>query len=264
MIALLRAVWGFRGFVFESIKRDFQSKYQNSLIGSIWAIINPLATIVIYTVIFSEVMKAKLPNVSGEYAYSVYLCAGILTWGFFSEVVNRAQNMFIENANLLKKLSFPRFCLPVIVLSSALVNFLIIFSLFTVFLLVGNVFPGVVFVSILPLMLLLSFFAIGLGITLGILNVFFRDVGQLTGIILTFWFWLTPIVYPATLLSEKLNYLLTYNPIAPLILAFQTVLVNASWPEWSSLTAVFFITVTLNLVGLILFRKHSGDMVDEL
>jgi lipopolysaccharide transport system permease protein len=263
-LELVKSVWKFRGFILESIKRDFQSKYQNSLIGSIWAIINPLATIVVYTVIFSEVMKAKLPDVSGEYAYSVYLCAGVLTWGFFSEVVNRAQNMFIENANLLKKLSFPRFCLPVIVLSSALVNFLIIFSLFTVFLLVGNVFPGVVFVSILPLMLLLSFFAIGLGITLGVLNVFFRDVGQLTGIILTFWFWLTPIVYPAALLSEKLNFLLTYNPITPLILAFQTVLVNASWPEWGSLITIFFITVALNLVGLILFRKHAGDMVDEL
>lgn len=261
---LLESLWAFRGFVIESVKRDFQSKYQNSLIGSLWAIINPVATILIYTVIFSEVMKAKLPDVSGQYAYGIYLCSGILTWGLFSEIVNRAQGMFIENANLLKKISFPRFCLPVIVLSSSIVNFLIIFTLFTLFLFVKDVFPGLAFISVIPLVLLLTFFAIGLGITLGVLNVFFRDVGQLTGVVLTFWFWLTPIVYPASILNDRLGEILSYNPMTPIISAFQTVLVYGEWPNWASLFSFLLAATFLNFLGLVLFRKHVADIVDEL
>lgn len=264
MIQLFKAVWRFRGYIVESIKREFQSKYQNSLIGSFWAVINPLAMILVYTLIFSAVMKAKLPNVDGEYAYSIYLCAGILTWGFFSEVVLRGLNMFLENANLLKKMSFPRFCLPVIVLSTGLVNFAIIFLLFTVFMLLSGNFPGVVYISVFPLLALLALFSIGLGITLGIFNVFFRDVGQLMGVVMTFWFWLTPIIYPANILNESLQSILRWNPLTSMMSAFQTVLVYGQWPDWQSLVPFMLLALILNIIGMYLFRQHAGDIVDEL
>ena len=112
---MLRALWAYRGFISGSVKREFQSKYRNSLLGAAWTVINPLAMIVVYTVIFSQVMKARLPGVDSAFAYSIYLCAGLLTWGFFAEIVGRAQNVFIEHANLMKKLSFPRMTLPIIV-----------------------------------------------------------------------------------------------------------------------------------------------------
>jgi len=133
MNKLLRAVWAYRGFILASVQRDFQSRYRNSLLGAAWTIIQPLAMIVVYTVIFSQVMKARLPGVSSTFAYSIYLCAGTLTWSLFAEITGRAQNIFIDNANLLKKLSFPRLCLPIIVVLNALVNFAIIFGLFSIF-----------------------------------------------------------------------------------------------------------------------------------
>jgi lipopolysaccharide transport system permease protein len=88
---------------------------------------SPLAMILVYTVIFAEVMKSRMPGVNSTFGFSIYLCAGVLTWGLFQEIVSRAQNVFIDNGNLLKKLSFPRIALPVIVAISALMNFLIIF-----------------------------------------------------------------------------------------------------------------------------------------
>ncbi len=264
MIQLLRAVWRFRGYVAESVKREFQSKYQNSLIGSFWAVINPLAMILVYTIIFSQVMKARLPDATGGFAYSIYLCAGILTWGLFSEIVSRSMTMFIENANLLKKLSFPRFCLPVIIVLTAILNFAIIFSLFSIFLLLTDTFPGAAYINIIPLTLLLVLFSVGLGITLGVVNVFFRDVGQFMGVFMTFWFWLTPIVYPSTILSESLKSILSWNPLYPVITAYQNVLVNAAWPDWMSLVPFILITIVLNIIGLYLFRQHAGDIVDEL
>ena len=229
MLDILKPIWQYRGFIFGSIKREFQSKYRNSLLGAAWTIVNPLAMIVVYTVIFAQVMKARLPGVDNTFAYSIYLCAGVLTWGLFAEIVGRAQNTFIENANLLKKLSFPRLCLPVIVVANAGLNFVIIFGLFTLFLILSGNFPGLTFLAVFPLLFVLVLFAIGLGITLGVLNVFFRDVGQFFGIFLNFWFWLTPIVYNVSILNERLRALLAWNPMAPLVGAFQGILVSSKW-----------------------------------
>ena len=118
---MILAIWAYRGFLLGSVRREFESRYRNSLLGAAWTVINPLTMIVVYTVIFSRIMQAKLPGVDSAFGYSIYLCVGVLTWGLFTEIVSRLQSVFLENANLLKKISFPRFCLPVIVVLNALV-----------------------------------------------------------------------------------------------------------------------------------------------
>lgn len=261
---ILRALWAYRGFIAGSVKREFQSRYQNSVLGAAWSVLQPLAMIIVYTVIFSQVMRTRLPDVQGGFAYSIYLCAGVLTWGLFSEITGRAQNVFIENAQLLKKLNFPRISLPITVVTNALVNFAIVFSLFTIFLVVSGNFPGLVFVAMVPVIAILVAFSIGLGIALGILNVFFRDVGQFFTIALQFWFWLTPIVYPRTILPERVREWMWLNPMTAIIAAAQDILVYARWPDWGSLAAVFGIALLLCAWGWRLFRRHSGELVDEL
>ncbi len=261
---LLLALWHYRGFVLGSVKREFQSKYRNSMLGAAWTVINPLAMIVVYTVIFSQVMRAKLPGIDSTFAYSIYLCAGILTWGLFSEILGKAQSVFIDNANLLKKVSFPRLCLPIIVVVNALLNFSIIFTLFTLFLIASDNFPGWVYFAIFPVLLINILFAIGLGITVGVLNVFFRDIGQLFTIILQFWFWLTPIIYPISIIPPSFRPFVDLNPMVNIIGAYQTILVRGELPQWQGLWLISAISFLLCLIGLALFRKHSGDMVDEL
>ena len=261
---MIRALWAYRGFILGSVKREFQTKYRNSLLGAAWNIINPLSMIVVYTLIFSQLMKARLPGVDSTYAFSIYLCTGILTWGLFAEITTRATGMFLEHANLLKKLSFPRLCLPVTVVSNAVLNFGIVFGLFTLFLLLSGNFPGWAFLALIPLLLLLVLFAIGIGITLGVLNVFFRDVGQFFGIFLSFWFWFTPIVYPISILPDPVKFLMNFNPMARLMAAFQGVLMTGQWPNWTSLWPVVVLAVVLCVFGLRLFRQRSGEMVDEL
>lgn len=263
-MVILRALWAYRGFILGSVKREFQTRYQNSLLGAAWTILNPLAMIVVYTVIFAQVMRAKLPGVDSTFAYSIYLCAGVLTWGLFAEIVTRAQTVFLEHATLLKKLSFPRMSLPVTVVANALLNFGIVFSLFALFLLVSGNFPGLVFVGLFPVLALLVVFAIGLGVALGVLNVFFRDVGQFFTIFMQFWFWLTPIVYPASILPEPLARAMDWNPMARLIGAFQGILVHGRWPDWAALFPVLLLAAALCWLGLRLFRRHSGELVDEL
>jgi len=261
---LIRSLWTYRGFILGSVKREFQNKYQNSMLGALWNVLNPLAMIVVYTVIFTQVMRAKLPGVDSSFGYSIYLCAGVLTWGLFAEITTRSQNSFLDNANLLKKINFPRLCLPIIVIFNALLNFAIIFGLFTVFLVVSGSFPGWAYISLIPLLALIIIFAVGLGMVLGVLNVFFRDIGQAFGIFISFWFWLTPIVYPINILPKVGQDLIMYNPLAPLLGAVQNVLVQGLWPNWMNLIYPTLLGLILCMLGWRLFKKHSGEMVDEL
>ena len=264
MSAMLRSLWQSRGFVLGSVQRDFQARYRNTMLGAVWTVLNPLAMILVYTVIFSQVMHSRLPGDVSRFGYSIYLCAGILSWGLFAEIATRAQQMFIDHANLLKKVSFPRICLPMIVASNALLNFAIIFALFTAFLVASGQFPGAVFALLLPLLVLEVALAIGLGLVLGVLNVFFRDVGQFFQIFIQFWFWFTPIVYPAAILPPALRDLLALNPMAAIVAGFQDVLLHGRAPAWSSLLPAALCALLLCVLGWRLFKKRAGEMVDEL
>lgn len=264
LLQIGRSLWAYRGFVQGSVIREFQKRYRNSLLGATWTILNPLAMIIVYTVVFSQLMRARLPGVDNSLAYGIYLCAGILAWGFFAEIIGRAQSVFLDHANLIKKLSFPRICLPIIVVLNAAMNFAIIFTLFLLVLLITNNFPGWAVLAVIPVLAIQIVFSIGLGILFGVLNVFFRDVGQFTGILLQFWFWLTPIVYPVSILPDRIRPLIEANPMYPLITAYQGIFVQGRWPDWPSLIPVTLLAMAICLVALRLFRKRSGEMVDEL
>ncbi len=260
----LKAIWSYRGFIWGSVQREFQSRYRNSILGSLWAVLNPLATILIYTVIFSKLMKARLPGMNDTLAYSIYLCAGVLTWGLFAEIIGRCQTVFLENANMIKKLNFPRICLPVIVVLNAGVNFVISFGLFFCFLIVTGRFPGWVILA-LPLVLIIQIaLAMGLGVVFGIMNVFFRDVGQFIGIVLQFWFWFTPIVYPISILPKSIQPLILLNPMASIVAAYQSILVYGQWPEWATLIPPAMIAIVVCLLAIGLYKKRAGEMVDEI
>jgi len=264
MIKFWHPIWAYRGFIRGSVQREFQSKYRNSLLGATWTIIQPLAMIVVYTVIFSQVMRAKLPGVDSAYGYSIYLCAGLITWGLFAEITARSQSMFLDNANMLKKMSFPRITLPLIVVLNATLNFAIILGLFLAFLWLSGAWPGWASLALIPVLLIQIILATGLGMVLGVLHVFFRDVGQFFAIFLQFWFWLTPIVYPANILPPSVKAWMDLNPMVPLVSSYQGIFVQGQWPDWTRLLAPLVLGLLLCYLGLKLFQRHSGDMVDEL
>ena len=148
----IQILWQYQEFITASVKREFQIKYQNSLLGGLWTVLNPLSMIFIYTVIFSQVMRARLPESDSLYSYSIYLCSGVITWGLFAEIVGRGQNVFLDNANILKKVSFPRIVLPMILTISAGLNFLIIFALFIGFIFMVGQFPGWPIMAVIPVL----------------------------------------------------------------------------------------------------------------
>jgi len=263
-MTLLKPIWQYRDFIFGSVKREFRVKYQNSILGVFWVFVNPLAMILVYTLVFSQLMKAKLPNAMGSFSYSIYLCAGILSWGLFAEISSRALNLFLDNANLLKKIYFPRSCLPIILVINAWINFAIIFGMFIIFLLVTQNFPGIIFLAVIPILLIITFFALALGIGMGVLNVFYRDIGQVYTVFLQFWFWLTPIVYTSEILPSKVQALLQINPLVPLISGLQRIVVLHEAPLWDTLIYPLLLTCLLILWSAYLAKQHQHDLIDEL
>lgn len=257
-------LWSYRHFVLARISQDFRARYQNSIFGALWTLLQPLAMITIYTVIFSQIMRAKLPGVEHAFAYSIYLCSGIIAWGLFSEICSRLINVYIENANLLKKIQFPKQCLAVIVSGAAIINFGVIFGLFLGFLIITNGFPGIVFVAVFPVIMTLIFFGVALGLLLATLNVFFRDVGHFFGIFLTFWFWFTPIVYPISIIPEVHHWVFHLNPLFPIMTAIQTILLRAEWPDWHTLIFPFVVAILLSGLAYRLFVRVQSDLVDAL
>lgn len=263
-ISIARAIWSYRGFILGSVKREFQARYRNSLLGAAWTVLQPLAMITVYTVVFSELMRMRLAGLTGPYAYSIYLCAGLLTWGLFGEILQRSQTVFLDNGNMIKKLNFPRICLPVITVVNALVNFSITFSIFIAFLVVTQSFPGWVALYALPLLAIQVALATGLGIIAGVLNVFFRDVGQFVNILLQFWFWFTPIVYSIQTLPKSVQPWIRLNPMTPLADGYQQIFVYHQAPDWHAVWPVALFGAALCVAAFLLFRRRAGEIVDEL
>ena len=264
MLKKLKTIISYRGFIYGTVKREFQLRYQGALLGVLWTVLQPLMMIFVYTAIFSQLMRARLPGIDSAFAYSIYICAGILTWSLFTEIITRSSTVFIENANLIKKSNFPKICLPTITVISALINFGIVFILFNIYLVITNNFPGIVIIGVIPVLLMEIVFAMGLGLLLGTLNVFFRDMGQMTTIMLQLWFWSTPIVYPLSVLPEWAKNIVAYNPMTAMVSSYQAIFVNKQWPVWQSLAPTLIFTLLILAMGLMLFYKRSPEMVDEL
>jgi lipopolysaccharide transport system permease protein len=264
IVERFQALWRYRGFVAGMVWREFKGRYLGSLLGSIWSILNPMAMIFIYTVIFSRMMQARLPGVDDAMGYGVFICAGLLPWTYFSELLSRCPNVFVDHASLLKKIHFPRITLPVIVFWSSTINFIIIYSLFSVFLIVTGRFPGSAIVHLIPLLVIQQAFVLGIGVFLGSLNVFFRDVSQMVGIALQFWFWLTPIVYPLDILPERVRSFVELNPMTSFVTAYQDIILKGQSPIWGNYTIYLLGSALALTAGFFVFSLLSNQLVDEL
>lgn len=264
MSGIFGTLYNYRGFILSSVKREFQLGYQSSILGPLWLVLQPLSLILVYTLVFSTLMKSKVSMDNGEISYSVYLCSGIIIWTLFCEVITKSTFVFLKNANLIKKISFPKLCLPMIIATNGLLNFAIMLTIFLMVLLVsGDAYWTSMFL-IIPIVFLLLAFAIGLGITLGVLNVFFRDVGQSVTVILQFWFWLTPIVYPISILPQTVQQIVAFNPLTGLVIASQQIFMHGKLTGISTILPSVISSILFISLGIYLFKKHGKEMVDEL
>jgi lipopolysaccharide transport system permease protein len=188
----------------------------------------------------------------------------MISWGLFAELMGRFPGVFVGNGNLIKKMSFPKICLPIAALVSSLVNFIITFTVLVGVLLVLGVRPSMVWFSLIPLVSAMLILALGLGMLLAVVNVFFRDVGPMFSIVMQFWFWATPIVYPVSILPDWLAAWMVWNPVAAVVQGFQNVILYDSHPSYIALAGVFALGLMLCALAARVYGRRVGQMVDEL
>lgn len=264
MKEILAAIWSYRHFIVSSIRNDLRARFARSKLGALWMVLQPLAQVAIYALVLSRIMAAKIPGIDNRYAYVIYLMAGMIAWSLFAEVVMRSLTVFVDNGNLMKKMVFPRVCLPLIIGGSSLVNnLLLLLTAIAVFFLIGHL-PTLAILW-LPLLIGINLaFALGVGLILGILNVFVRDVAQVMTVVLQLLFWLTPIVYMPSIIPERLRAILQFNPMTHMVVAFQDVLLYGRPPSPDGLAVIAAAAVVLLTFSLILFRRAAPEMVDVL
>lgn len=259
-------------------QRELRGKYKRSAIGWAWSLINPLALAVIFTFVFGVVFNGRLEasgnsQLSGIAAFPLFLLVGLLPWNFLSNGINGSIGALIGNANLVKKVWFPREIIVGANVLSWVVSLLIELAVLGVALLAfGNV-----WLKFLPLLLVVLAFQVvfvaGIGLLLSILNVYFRDVQHFVGIGLQLWFYATPVIYPITLLSNiadrevlgvSLLTLYKLNPMTAFVESYHAMLFYLEWPDWELVVYAAVVSVVVFAIGLTVFKRLEPRLAEEL
>lgn len=261
----LAVVWQWRGFVLGAAVRELRARYARSMFGWVWLIVPPTVLIAIYTLVFSRMARgAGLPD-GGRYAYSIALCAGLLTWQWFSELLSRVVGLFTNNAALLKKTLTPWYALLAVDLLVSLASLAIQMGLFALLLAALGRWPGWDALLFLPLLATQALFAVGLGLGLAVVQVFMRDIGLLVPVVLQIWFWLTPIVYPLGAIPAPYRHWLQANPITALVQGYQAVVLRDPLPlNWPAVAAVVAAGGLALALSARLVRRNLPLIHDEI
>ncbi len=260
----VRIFWIYRAFIWRAAINDLRYRYVGSAIGVFWNILIPLAQILIYTAVFSQIMPVRMVGAGPAHAFTIYLCSGLLPWIGFSECITRGTLCFLENANYLKKLPIPEQVFVAQNAVSATVSLCVSMALLLVIAIPLGGRISWTWVCVPLVVLLLQGLGFGLGLTLGSLNVFFRDIGQALGLILQLWMWLTPIVYIKDILPESLKGYLWFNPAYPFVDSLQGIIVRNLWPPERNWWLMGLWATLIPLLGYAVLRKLRPEIRDAL
>ena len=264
--SFLKKIYIQRGLIKNFVIRDLRSRYIGSFMGFFWSVIHPIVLIVSYTFVFAVVFRVRPIPVSGTDNFPLFLFCGILPWLLFSDTLIRSSTAILDNSNLITKTLFPSEILPLTILLSGLVNHAIGFGILLVMLLwvVGKV---SVFILLIPVYLFfLMLFTLGLSWLVSGLNVFVRDVSQILSVILTFWFWFTPIFFAPEQIKNLpwLLNLMRFNPLAHVVLGYRNCILRNQMLPTDSLLILAVSSLLIFVLGGLFFRNIKREFVDVL
>jgi lipopolysaccharide transport system permease protein len=253
-----------RALVAQLVRRDFQMRYVGSIAGWAWGVVHPLVQLGVWYFIFQVCLKMTLPEGSVTTNYPMYLFCGFLPWMLFQETVTRSAGSLVEQSNLITRTVFPSEVVPVSIFLSSLIHHLIGLALFivsSVFIL-NKLSP---MVMLLPLyMVFLGLLAVGVGWIVSSLHVYLRDTGQVLNVVMTLWFWLTPIMIPEDRIPAKFHFLVAWNPMSWMVRAYRNRLLDPSWPGWKELAVLSISSAAMFVAGGLFFRHLKRGFADVL
>ena len=260
----LRNLLSGRTLLIQLVKRDFAKRFVGSAAGWIWGLIHPLVQLMVWTFVFQVCLKQEPPPGEVTDNYTVFLFAGYLPWMLFQETVTRSATTLVENSNLITKTVFPSEILPVTVFLSSVINHLLslLLALVVIAVWVGGVSPMALLLPVY--MLLLGMFAIGVGWIVASLQVYLRDTAQVLMVVMTLWFWITPIFISEDLIPPNLRFLVQLNPLAYVVRAYRERLLSYRAPEITELAILTAYAVATFVIGGLFFRHLKRGFADVL
>lgn len=259
--------------------REVKGQYKRTFLGQLWSFANPLAQMIIYTFVFAFIFRVQPEpgDPSGLHVFPLWLLCGLLPWVFLVTVINRSMSSIIDNASLIQKVAFPRAVLPLSTLGSAAYNWSFEMGFLAVALFIAGAAIWIWIPLTLLAMVFLAMFAVGLGMVIAIANVYFRDTQYLVGVLLNFWMYLTPVVYPINLIavqSEEIGPLwgtnLTLldiyrlNPVERFIEVFRNLMYDNRLPELGTSIYVVVASFVMLFLGLLIFSKNEKNLAEIL
>lgn len=276
LLSDVREIAASRELLVNLTRRELRGKYKGTALGWGWSLVNPLASTLIFTAVFSVILKIAPPvGVDGLYSYALFLLCGLLTWNFLSGAISSAMGVLTANGNLIKKTYFPRRLLVLSNITALFVTYLIEMGVLAVIFLVMrvNVLPWIP--GVLVVMALTAVLALGLGLVLSVVNVYFRDAAHFVAIALQIWFYATPIIYPIALVegtrgddswAGRLHVADLYflNPVVGLVEAIRNMWYQGTWPNFAHLGYVAAVAIVLLVAGNHVFGRLEARLGEEL
>jgi lipopolysaccharide transport system permease protein len=260
----LQKIYIQRSLIRNFVVRDLKARYIGSFMGLFWSVIHPIVLLVSYYFVFAMIFGLRPRPDTGTTNFALFLFCSILPWLFFQDAVQKSSTIIVDNANLVTKTLFPSEILPLVALLSGFINHLIGFAILLciIFFTLGKV---SVFILMIPVyVFLLMLFTLGLSWFVSSLNVFIRDAAQVLTVILTFWFWLTPIFYTPDMVPSYLSFLLRLNPLAHIVIGYRDCLLRMRMPDLGILAILAAVALAVFAAGGLFFRKTKREFVDVL
>lgn len=254
-----RELWAYRGLFWFLVWRSLKIRYAQTVLGMAWAVLQPVLTMVIFTVVFGRF--AGLP--SDGLPYAVFSLSGLVAWGYFSSALTGASNSLISNTNLVTKVYFPRLVIPWSPVVASVVDFAIAFAVALVVFLAYGIVPRLEAILVVPVLLIIAgMVAAGVGGALAAFTLQYRDARILTPFLIQIWMYASPIVYPVSIVPERLRWAYMLNPMAPVITGFRAVLLGSPALPWAELGVAFVVSAGVLLAGSRYFRRTERVFAD--
>ena len=258
MTNIFKNLYNYRELLKTSVKKEVRGKYKNSFLGVIWSFLNPLLQIMVYAIVFPLILRNNQDN------YVIFLCCGLIPWNFFATAINRSAFSFVENGNIIKKVFFPREIIPISVVTSEAVNFLISSIIILGFVLFGGLGLSK-YLIFYPIILIVQYLIIlGIAIIISSICVYLRDLQHFVGVALQLFFYAAPVVYAAESIPQNYQWILKYNPMTYIINSYRDIFYSQTMPDLHSLAIVFAIAIILCFVGYLIFSKLQKNFAEQL
>jgi lipopolysaccharide transport system permease protein len=254
----LAELWDSRELLYFLVWRDLKVRYKQTALGAAWAIIQPLVTMVVLSVVFGGL--AGVP--SDGVPYPIFVFSALVPWTFFAQGVSGATNSLVGSQNVLKKVYFPRILIPVAVVLSGLADFALAFVVLLGMMPFFGIVPTVAVLWAIPALLLAVATCIGVGVCLAALNVRYRDIGYVVPFLIQVWLFATPIAYPSSLVSEPWRTLYSLNPMVGVVEAFRWALLGVDAGATRSLLIGAAVALAIVVAGAYYFGRHEGTFAD--